>query len=394
MLRIVATALPCLVFILSVASVPRAAQPAKPFALANNHPAYKELRNAGIGGGFAVSNLVLTRDAAVFTLTGTLHLVAPVQGRTTGAVFIGQGTLAYTPPIAAERAMLGILTKGEPFSETFERAVFRFTDDTAEQIKKAATGPSPASNAAADLLKETNQALRVKLRDNLHARILHDVLSPKPGGLFVAHVAGKKYSNRLVFTIDPQGAGFVAPEEVQSANKTALTEAQIALQLFDDYFGPLPLKRVHMTQQTACNYGQAWPGVIYIPTCYYWGPTVRHQIGLQQTRGAYWDTVAPHEVAHLWWGHSVGWNSYRDQWMSEGFSNLSASLFLQAAYAKEPQRFRNFWRDMLFLVTERNAQGFRPIEVGSSISRSRRRTARRSRRSGSRSPACRTGSSC
>ena len=119
-----------------------------------------------------------------------------------------------------------------------------------------------------------------------------------------------------------------------------------------------------MTQQTACNYGQAWPGVIYIPTCYYWGPTVRHQLGMQQTRGAYWDTVAPHEVAHLWWGHSVGWNSYRDQWMSEGFSNLSASLFLQVVYPKEPQRFRNFWRDMLFLITERNSQGFRPIEVG------------------------------
>jgi len=149
-----------------------------------------------------------------------------------------------------------------------------------------------------------------------------------------------------------------------AANKTALTEAQIALQLYTDYFGPLAYKRVHMTQQTACNYGQAWPGVIYIPTCYYWGPTVRHQLGMQQTRGAYWDTVAPHEVAHLWWGHSVGWNSYRDQWMSEGFSNLSASLFLQVVYPKEPQRFRNFWRDMLFLITERNSQGFRPIEVG------------------------------
>jgi aminopeptidase N len=85
---------------------------------------------------------------------------------------------------------------------------------------------------------------------------------------------------------------------------------------------------------------------------------------MQQTRGAYWDTVAPHEVAHLWWGHSVGWDSYRDQWMSEGFSNLSASLFLQVAYAKEPQRFRDFWRDMLVLITERNSQGFRPIDVG------------------------------
>ncbi len=79
---------------------------------------------------------------------------------------------------------------------------------------------------------------------------------------------------------------------------------------------------------------QLRPSVIYIPTCYYWGITVRHQLGMDSTRGACWETVVPHEVAHLWWGHALGWDSYRDQWMSEGFSNLSASLYLQAAYAE------------------------------------------------------------
>ena len=29
-----------------------------------------------------------------------------------------------------------------------------------------------------------------------------------------------------------------------------------------------------------------------------------------------------HEVAHQWWGHVVGWKSYRDQWMSESFAEL------------------------------------------------------------------------
>jgi aminopeptidase N len=119
-----------------------------------------------------------------------------------------------------------------------------------------------------------------------------------------------------------------------------------------------------MTQQTACNYGQAWPGVIYIPTCYYWAPVVRHQIGMQQGNAGYWDSVASHEVAHLWWGHALGWNSYRDQWMSEGFASLSASLFLQAAYPKEPHRFRDFWKGNLKSLTEKNVQGFRPIDAG------------------------------
>jgi hypothetical protein len=112
--------------------------------------------------------------------------------------------------------MLRILTRDEDFKEIFERAVFRFTDDTAARIKAGASGTATESaSQATDALKDTNQALRFKLKDNLHARILHDVLSPKPGGLFHAYITGKKYSNKLAYMVDPQGAGFVAPEEVQ-----------------------------------------------------------------------------------------------------------------------------------------------------------------------------------
>ena len=36
-----------------------------------------------------------------------------------------------------------------------------------------------------------------------------------------------------------------------------------------------------------------------------------------------------HEVAHSWWGHKVGWKSYRDQWLSEAFAEYSAMMFVQ-----------------------------------------------------------------
>ena len=36
--------------------------------------------------------------------------------------------------------------------------------------------------------------------------------------------------------------------------------------------------------------------------------------------------VTPNEVAHQWWGHMVGWSSYHDQWLSEGFADFSAGL--------------------------------------------------------------------
>ena len=600
-----------LVAVACLVSGARAQSPSKTGA--NSHALYRELRGLAVGGeAYQVTEFVLAKDAAAFTLTGTLHMLPAVNGKVTGAVFIGKGSMAYTPPIAAERSMLANLTRGEAFNETFEKAVFRFTDDTAEKIKAAASGKGTGNpSQAQDALREVNDNLRLRLKDNLHARILNDVLSPSAGGLFHAYLAGKKYSGKLVFMADPRGAGFVAPEEVQlfswadnkegifaahhysdvyrktgrppktpggwmdiehqvldtnidpggelsgrasttfaaqfdglsavpfslfsslrvssvtdpagaplayiqepkeedadlwivlpkplnkgekftivttykgkdavspegqdnffpvarsnwypnnsgikdyatydmtfsvhkrmklvatgefvdekidadqyvsrweskvpmsvagftlglfkrdevklgdstivalansmpsnminqiskalpigsydtaSSNKMALSEGQFSMQLFNDYFGPLTLKRIHITQQTACTFGQAWPGVLYIPTCYYWSPTIRNQLGLQHgSSSGYWESVASHEVAHLWWGHAVGWNSYRDQWMSEGFAHLSASLFLQAAYPKEPQKYRTFWKQMQDDITQKNQYGFRPNDVG------------------------------
>jgi hypothetical protein len=36
-----------------------------------------------------------------------------------------------------------------------------------------------------------------------------------------------------------------------------------------------------------------------------------------------------HEVAHQWWGHRVGWATYRDQWISEAFAEYSAMMFVE-----------------------------------------------------------------
>jgi hypothetical protein len=145
--------------------------------------------------------------------------------------------------------------------------------------------------------------------------------------------------------------------------KKALAEGELAVKLYTDYFGPSSFKRVALTQQTACNFGQSWPELVWIPICYFFDTTVRHQLGMDWGDRGYWKIVTPHEVAHQWWGHTVGWSSYRDQWMSEGFSDMSASLYLQLI-EKNPQKFISFWNDERELLLERNREGFRAIDVG------------------------------
>ena len=53
------------------------------------------------------------------------------------------------------------------------------------------------------------------------------------------------------------------------------------------------------------------------------------------------DEVGIHEIAHQWWGHHVGWASYRDQWLSEGFAEFSTALVLELT--KGPAGYDAFW---------------------------------------------------
>jgi len=104
--------------------------------------------------------------------------------------------------------------------------------------------------------------------------------------------------------------------------------------------------------------------LVYLPITYFFDSTQRHQLGLDDARG-YFKIVGPHEIAHQWWGHLVGFNSYRDQWMSEGFAEMSASIFIQAVYSQKGlDEYHKFWADERWLMTSRNKEGTRPVDVG------------------------------
>lgn len=604
--------------------------PIAPRARANNEPTYLKLRNIKAGTEVVhVKDFTLKREAGVFTFkSGAFQFVEPVNGKITGAIFTGEGSFFLSPPIDLERRNLAILTGGQPFEEHFSGVVLRFTDGSEDEIRKASTGESsPLAGDAAGLLGDVQQQLRKKLKENLAARLLEDVMTDRPGGKFIAFIRGKKYSDKMIYDVDPHGALGVAPEEnalllwddnhegiwasfhllaeyknrtansdennrsvavqhqklettiaknatlsgtaetsfvalqdgvrvvpldlfrtlrvesvtaddgtalafvqeekdedanfavvlprelkkgesytfktkyggkdaisnegggnyypiartnwypgqgfgsyatydmtfhvpkgmtmvatgkllkkIDEGNETittwtseipqavagfnfgnfkrdegkpfkqpylletfanpnppdvvsgllhgddlpsmdsnnrmsstgtmgtmntvslmkkAMAEAQLSVEIYTDFFGEAPYKRLAMTQQTAPNYGQSWPGVVYLPITYFFDSTVRHQLGMGDAHG-YFKVVGPHEIAHQWWGHMVGFNSYRDQWMSEGFSDMSASLFLQYIYGqKNLDDYHKFWADERQILTDKNKEGRRAIDVGS-----------------------------
>jgi hypothetical protein len=150
--------------------------------------------------------------------------------------------------------------------------------------------------------------------------------------------------------------------DTTSMMKKASAEAELSIKLYTDYFGPTSFKHVAMTQQTAGNFGQSWPQLVFMPITSFLDSTVRQQL-MGADIGGYFKIVGPHEVAHQWWGHTVGFESYRDQWMSEGFAEMSASLFIQMVQHNSKE-FINFWNDEKQLLTDKNREGFRAIDAG------------------------------
>lgn len=103
-----------------------------------------------------------------------------------------------------------------------------------------------------------------------------------------------------------------------------------ALALFTEAFGPLPFDRLAATEIPG-GHGQGFPQLLHLS----WSSFQEQQEGSTELFRA-------HEVAHQWWGHLVGWTSYHDQWLSEGFAEYSGAWYVEQKYGWNNQ-LRNIY---------------------------------------------------
>jgi hypothetical protein len=146
---------------------------------------------------------------------------------------------------------------------------------------------------------------------------------------------------------------------------TVLIDGQNAIRVFERAFGPLPYGRIALTQQPQFNFGQSWPTLVYLPVSAFLDSTTRWQL-LEQYAfqfAKFIQEVTPHEVSHQWWGHAVGWSTYHDQWLSEGFADFSTALFLEATNPKGDKALQ-FWKQARETLLEKNAYGRRANDAG------------------------------
>lgn len=156
--------------------------------------------------------------------------------------------------------------------------------------------------------------------------------------------------------------GAIAPAALM---QRTVVDADNALRVFAAWFGKPPYERIAITQQPEFNFGQSWPTLVYLPMSAYLDSTQRWQLmgGIERRLTEFVEEVTPHEVSHQWWGHEVGWSTYHDQWLSEGFAFFSAGLFLQAT-EKDNKKYLDYWEHARQLILEKNQFGRRGNDAG------------------------------
>jgi hypothetical protein len=153
----------------------------------------------------------------------------------------------------------------------------------------------------------------------------------------------------------------------QSMTKYALNQTRAQLQLCTFYFGKSPYEEIYITEQPDFNFGQSWPNLVYLPISAYTDSTQRWMLfgNINAKFTGFVQEVTPHEVAHQWWGHAVGWASYHDQWLSEGFAEFSAGLFLEQAVAGNWRKdYIDFWERLQRRILEKNNFSISPNDSG------------------------------
>ena len=120
--------------------------------------------------------------------------------------------------------------------------------------------------------------------------------------------------------------GWAAGPDVKTRLRNSAADVANSLQFYQSLLGdPIGGETFYITSITGYH-GQAFEGFLHLAESAY-----------SEHPGAS-ELFRAHEAAHEWFGHRVGWKSYRDQWLSEALAEYAAMMFVQST-VKDGQKY-------------------------------------------------------
>lgn len=146
-----------------------------------------------------------------------------------------------------------------------------------------------------------NQQLEQGISDELRRRASDQILTPNrvPEALPNPSLVLKQLGTRLLDSVD----------------------------YYEELNGPFPFSQLEVSQIPG-NFGQGWPGLLYLTTLVFLPPQAQQQAGLtERTQEQVQQLVPFHEVVHQWWGNVEVPASYRDVWIEEGMATYQSLMY-------------------------------------------------------------------
>ena len=168
---------------------------------------YEQLRalDASPAAVATIGRVVITRDAATFTLDGgKLYRLAPMGGRTVALVYEGPGTFTFAPAAPTEQRLVAKAHRDGTLKAGIRQAVFIFSDSTLAEISRGATF-SAAQPLPGDLrgrVREMIDYLSDRESKSADPDVMADLLNASTSGLFYAHVA-RSDGDPVMYMVNP-----------------------------------------------------------------------------------------------------------------------------------------------------------------------------------------------
>ncbi len=154
---------------------------------------------------YKVRDLNLAREDIRFYFTdGQMALMEAVDGRVTGALFVGEAEILLMPPNATEKRNLARFTGSPVLAEKFTSAYLRFTDDTGALLEESLRQGQQRLDGGAFAEEWNSVILNLNLMYDL--RTLMDLLYSAPGPPAVAAAGTGARAGRPARSVGSAGA--------------------------------------------------------------------------------------------------------------------------------------------------------------------------------------------
>ncbi len=130
---------------------------------------------------------------------------------------------------------------------------------------------------------------------------------------------------------------YSAKHRSKTIRESIAGDVMASLHFFQNMLGDFPYPHLQIIERPGQN-SNSYPGAIFLTSVSF---------------GDYLDGVMEplraHEMSHQWWGNLVGWQSYHDQWLSEGMAEYSGAMATQFILADDKKFFEVLagWRSDL-----------------------------------------------